>query len=292
MGMNRWGAPFTQVCSSKGGSKENRALVVDVTGKVQLRIHPDKNRIDENWNRGKMPDIRSEVTFFEDTPAATYAKVQVENLDGLPVRYEREFVFVKNRFLATREIVTFEESFQARVAALWNTQNIGPQIGSHWANTFMGAPVGSNGWVDMLTPPADLLVWFAPRDDCRLQVVDRFAEDPRSEACRGQLRYVWEGTADKAQQLVFTQVYYPHRPFRARANTVDPGAVASYGDTLQATAGAACITVLRDHVDVSVLRLEFDKGRVEHVVFNPNEKPVELDAVTTQRAFAYIDTQR
>ena len=48
-----------------------------------------------------------EVTYFEDTPQATYARVRVQNMDGLPVVYEREFVFAKNRFLATREIVTF-----------------------------------------------------------------------------------------------------------------------------------------------------------------------------------------
>jgi hypothetical protein len=85
-----------------------------------------------------MPDIQSEVTFFEDRPDATFARLRVKNVDGLPVVYMREFVFVKNRFLATRETVTFEESFQARVAPLWNTRNIGPQVGAHWANTFMG----------------------------------------------------------------------------------------------------------------------------------------------------------
>jgi len=71
----------------------------------------------------------------------------VDNVDGLPVIYEREFVFVKNRFLATREIVTFEEGFRARVGPLWNTQNVGPQIGGHWANTFIWRPVGNNGQV-------------------------------------------------------------------------------------------------------------------------------------------------
>ena len=62
-----------------------------------------------------MPDIRSEVTQFEDTSEVSFAKVKVYNPDGLPVVYEREFIFVKNRFLATRELVTFEASFHARV---------------------------------------------------------------------------------------------------------------------------------------------------------------------------------
>ena len=88
---------------------------------------------------------------------------------------------------------------------------------------------------------------------------------------------------------MFTQVYYPHRPYRARATTVDPGAKASYGDQLQATAGAAGITVLRDDVEATVLRLEFDKGRVEHVVFNPGGQAIDVEAVKTDRVYAYCN---
>jgi len=289
MGLNRFGAPFTQIVTSKGSSQENRLLVQDLDGTAQRRTHADRLRIDENWSAGTMPDIRSQVTYFEDVPEATYASVRVGNMDGLPVCYEREFVFVKNRFLATREIVTFQESFHARVAPLWNTQNTGPQMGAHWANTFISAPVGANGRTMMKTPPVDLLVWFAPRDDCRLQVVDRFALDPRSADCPAQLRYTWEGRARAGQQLVFTQVYYPHAPYRARASTNNPGAVAVYGDKLQATAGAAGITVLRDDVEASVLRLELDKGRVEFVVFNPGKQNIELGSIKTDRAYAYVE---
>jgi len=290
MGLNRWGAPFTQIVTSKGDSPENRLLIQDLDGTARRQYHADRLRIDENWRQGTMPDIRSEVTYFEDTPRATYARVRVTNMDGLPVTYEREFIFVKNRFLATREIVTFEESFRARVAPLWNTQNTGPQIGAHWANTFLSAPVGDNGRIMMKTPPVDLLVWFAPRDDCRLQVLDRFAQDPRTEACPAQVRYTWEGLPEPGQRLVFTQVYYPHAPYRARASTNNPGAVAVYGDRLQATAGAAGIRVLRDDVDASVLRLEFDKGSIEHVVFNPTEQDVELGPVNTNKPYAYFES--
>ena len=180
MGLNRYGAPFTQIVTSKGSSVENRLLIEDVGGTASRRYHPDTMRIDENWRQGVMPDIRTEVILFEDTPEATYASLRVENVDALPVVYDREFIFVKNGFLATREIVTFEEAFHARVAPIWNTQNVGPQLGAHWANTFISAPVGDNGNRTMKTPPVDLLVWFSPREDCRLAVVDRFLADPRA----------------------------------------------------------------------------------------------------------------
>ena len=185
------------------------------------------------WD-GRPPDIRSEVTYFKDTPQATFARVRVQNTDGLPVVYEREFIFVKNRFLATREIVTFEESFKARVAPLWNTHNIGPQIGSHWANTFIHAPIDDNGNRSLKTPPADLLVWFAPRADCRLQIVDRLESDPRTESCPNQVRYLWEGTPAVGEKLVFTQVYYPHPPYRSRTVSNNPG---SKGSLRQRTPG-------------------------------------------------------
>ena len=294
MGLNRWGAPFTQIVTSKGASVENRLLIEDVNQQVKRRYHPDKLRIDEFWRSGSMPDIRSEMTYFEDTPQATYARVRVQNMDGLPVVYEREFVFAKNRFLATREIVTFEESFKARLAPLWNTHNVGPQIGSHWANTFIHQPVANNGTRSMKSPPLDLLVWFAPRKDCELKVIDRLIDDPRAEACPNQVRYQWEGTPAIGEQLVFTQVYFPHSPYRARAtsNNPNPNARAAYANELQATAHASGIQILKDSPEVSVLRLELAPGQVEWVVFNPEMKPLQIENLQSVSPFLYRSTPR
>jgi len=289
MGLNRWGAPFTQIVTSKGASVENRLLIEDVNQKVNRRYHPDKLRIDEFWRRGTMPDIRSEMTYFKDTPQATYARVRVQNMDGLPVVYEREFVFAKNRFLATREIVTFEESFEARLAPLWNTHNVGPQIGSHWANTFIHQPVANNGTRSMKSPPVDLLVWFAPRKDCELKVIDRLIDDPRAEACPNQVRYQWEGTPAIGEQLVFTQVYYPHSPYRARAtsNNPNPDARAAYANELQATAHASGIQIIKDSSEATVLRLELTPGQIEWIVFNPTGTAIEFAGHNTMDPLLY-----
>lgn len=242
-----------------------------------------------------MPDIRSEVTYFRDTSQATCASVQVLNPDGLPVVYDREFIFVKNRFLATREVVIFEESFHARIARLWNTQNIGPQIGMHWANTFMSAPVANNGGASMKMLPVDLLVWFAPRLDRQLQVVDRMTFDLRTTDCPAQLRYVWEGTPEKGAQKVFTQVYYPHMPycFRTFNRTFNnnPGASGENGQPpLQATAHASGIEVVRDDVEASILKLELEDGRVEYVVFNPGGQKLKVGGTAVTQPFVYRST--
>ena len=289
MGLNRWGAPFTQIVTSKGASVENRLLIEDVNQKVNRRYHPDKLRIDEFWRRGTMPDIRSEMTYFKDTRQATYARVRVQNMDGLPVVYEREFVFAKNRFLATREIVTFEESFEARLAPLWNTHNVGPQIGSHWANTFIHQPVANNGTRSMKSPPVDLLVWFAPRKDCELKVIDRLIDDPRAEACPNQVRYQWEGTPAIGEQMVFTQVYYPHSPYRARATSNDPNpdARAAYANELQATAHASGIQIIKDSSEATVLRLELTPGEIEWIVFNQTGTAIEFAGHITTEPLLY-----
>ncbi len=288
MGMNRYGAPFTQIVTSKGSSEENRLLIQDIDETCARRLHPDKGRIDENWRMGSMPDIRSEVTQFEDTSGVTFAKVKVFNLDGLPVVYEREFIFVKNRFLATRELVTFEASFHARVSPIWNTQNIGPQLGNHWANTFMSAPVADNGRSSMKLPPVDLLVWFAPQEDCRLQVVDRMTFDARTTDCPAQLRYVWEGTPQKGDQKIFTQIYFPHMPYRNRSYNNNPGVQEAEKPTLQNTAYASGIEVIRDDATASILKLAFEEGSSEYVVFNPTEQEISVGGKTVEKAWAYF----
>lgn len=288
MGMNRYGAPFTQIVTSKGSSEENRLLIQDIDETSVRRLHPDKRRIDENWRMGSMPDIRSEVTQFEDTSEVTFAKVKVHNPDGLPVVYEREFIFVKNRFLATRELVTFESSFRARVSPIWNTQNIGPQLGNHWANTFMSAPVADNGRSSMKLPPVDLLVWFAPQEDCRLQVVDRMTFDARTTDCPAQLRYVWEGTPQKGDQKIFTQIYFPHMPYRNRSYNNNPGVQEAEKPTLQNTAYASGIEVIRDDSAASILKLAFEEGSSEYVVFNPTEQEISIGGKTVEKAWAYF----
>jgi hypothetical protein len=62
----------------------------------------------------------------------------------------------------TRQMVTFEETFPARVSPLWNTHNIGLQLGSHRADLFIRQPVGENGTRSTKTAPADLLSRVAP----------------------------------------------------------------------------------------------------------------------------------
>ena len=294
MGLSRWGAPFTQIVTSKGASVENRLQVEDIGGTARRRLHPDKRRIDEFWHAGTMPDIRSEMLALEETPEATYARMRIHHPDGLPVRVEREFLMVRNRFLASREVLEFLEPFEARVAALWNTQNIGPQIGAHWANTFLSHPVGDNGGTSRPTPPVDLLVWFAPHPDRTLRTIDRTVDDPRAEACPNQVRHEWSGRGVPGSPLVFTQAYVPHPPHRPRpvSNNPNPGGKAAYADVLEATAGAAGISVERDDPDTTIVHFDLVPGIRESVLFNPGRAAVSFADRRTDQAWGFVRAPR
>ena len=168
---------------------------------------------------------------------------------------------------------------------MWNTQNVGPQMGATWANTFFTAPRAN---VSLHTPPQDLLVYFTPQPGCRLQVIDRTAADPRAGDVPAQLRYVWRGVTQPGQKLLFTQVYYPHAPSMKKALSNAPGA-ARTADLL-GTAGADGIHVLLDTLETTVLSFTFDPDRAEWVVSNPGGQTVTAGGLSTDARYLYVDT--
>ena len=112
----------------------------------------------------------------------------------------------------------------------------GPQIGSHWANTYMTAPVASNGKISMLTPPADMLVWLAPNPNgvYKLWIEHWKILEPRllpdNPLCL-------EGTPIKGERRHVTQVYYPHGATNFGPRRSNLGARCHDGGHIAATAG-------------------------------------------------------
>jgi hypothetical protein len=279
IGLTRWGALLTQTFSAKGTSDENRLTVEDLGGTAPMRFNTDPALADAYYQTVEIPD-------FQDLRAATFATVQVGDYQGFPIQATREFLFIKNRFLVARDIPEFQEGFLAQVGPVWNTQNIGPQMGDTWANTFFTAPRAMG--VGLRTPPQDLLVYFTPRPGCRLQVVDRTAIDPRAGDVPAQLRYTWRGVTQPGQKLLWTQVYYPHAPTMKKALSNAPGAVRPAD--LLGTAGADGVHVLLDTVEATVLSFTFDPDRVEWVVSNPGGKTVTAGGLSTDARYLYVDT--
>jgi hypothetical protein len=266
LGMTRWGAPLTQTFISKGPSDENRLglVVEDLGGTAPLRFNTDPDLADKYYQHVQIAD-------FHDLRTATFATVTVSNYQGFPIQATREFLFIKNRFLVARDIPEFQEGFLTEVGPAWNTQNVGPQIGATWANTFFTGPQCGN--TILHTPPQDLLVYFTPQPGCRLKVLDHAANKSKTEPMRySQLRYSWRGETQPGQKLLFTQVYYPHAP------------------TLQGSAGADGIHVLLDTLETTVLEFTFDPDRREWVVSNQGGKTITAGDLSTDARYLYLDT--
>lgn len=300
LGLTRYGAPFTQAVSAKGASEENRIAIEDLSGKAMHRYRKNDHYVrGESWSKGGWKGGLSAsaavtVPVFEDLKPATFARVVTTDYLSLPAKSVREFAFIKNRLLLVRDVVEFEESFKARVAPVWNTQNVGPHVGMHWANTFFSAPRGGGSHENPLrTPPYDLLVYFAPQPGCRLQVVDRTAVDARAEPTPAQVRYVWEGDAKAGQKLGFTQVYWPHAPFPSRVKSNMAGARREWiGGELAATAGASGIAMLLDTPAATVARCSLDPDRVEWIACNPAGEKLSVAGFSTDAHFAYVDVSK
>lgn len=296
IGLTRWAAPLTQAISAKGGAEQNRLVIEDLDGTAKRRLKKlPVGVIGETWSRnGESPASRVGVPVFADTALATFATVETSDWEALPVKVGREFAFIKNRFLVVRDVATFEEGFRTRLGSIWNTQNIGPQVGVHFANTFFSQVRGGGSPDNPLNAvPCDLLVWYAPQLDCRLQVIDRTLLDPRTAPVPAQLRYFWEGEAKAGDRRHFTQLYWPHEPYRARVASNAQGAKTEWiGGPHADTAGAGGIETLLDTPETTVLRCSFEKGRVEWIVCNPGGREIKLEGLATDARFAYLDQRQ
>jgi len=99
------------------------------------------------------PDVPTGRKDVEALGAPTPYSVDVERYRFGTTDVRNPACYPIPQYPVTRKIVTFEESSPARVAPVWNTHNIGPPLGSYWANTVMHQPVGENGTCSRKTPP-------------------------------------------------------------------------------------------------------------------------------------------
>jgi hypothetical protein len=77
-------------------------------------------------------------------------------------------------------------------------------------------------------------------------------------------------------------------PYRFRTHNNNPSGSRQIKEpSLKATAHASGITVLRDDVEASVLKLELAEGEVEYIVFNPEGLEMNIGKRTTSQQFAY-----
>ena len=262
LGLVQYGAPFTQTISAKGRSGENRIQVEDVGRTAKLVRNTDPNLMDEYY-------MTVTVKPFSDHRLATHTKVNVTDYMGFRVDLSREFLFVKNRMVLVRDVLVPKDTFRARIAPVWNTQNAGPELGVNWANTFMSIP--SRDHITYLAcPPRDLLVYHAPRPGRRLRIDLRPEKQAQLRIPYG-VRYQYEGIVEPGKHLAFAQVLIPQKP------------------TLTPSDLAGRVATLSDTADLVAFAVETDKGRTEIVMLNTPGAKRSIGGVQTDARQVYLD---
>lgn len=273
LGLERWSAPFAEMASEKFISRENAVHITDLSGTATWlgKKGPQGPRqLPTGW-----AGMETTVPAFSDHALASHARLRVSRYMGFEAAHEREFLFVKNRFVLVRDETLFDDAFRASVGPVWNTQNVGRPRGEHWLNTwFTGHFFQSARLYD--APPWDLLIWYAPRPGATVSV----AEKPEITWANSQLlatRYAWEGDVKPGTRLQFVTVLLPHAPLR------------------DASALAQGIEVLADKPGLAAVKIA-QGSRCELALLNPEGGKIDVGAgaagrlVTDARA-AYLDLE-
>ena len=257
----------------------NVLRVDDPSGKAPRVLNKDRGLADAYYM-----DVR--VAEFTDGPMATYAAVETRDYHGFPMTVRREFFFIKNRFVLVRDTATAREEFAVRLGPVWYTQNVGPQVGPHWANTYFGHPIAMGQKLE--NPPMDLLVYHAPKPDRQLQILDATA-DVRRLNMPLTLRYVWNGVLRPGEKHSFAQLLWPVGPKREAVRSNQPGAA-----TLEQVLGpgaAAGVTVLADSPEQTVWRIRSEADREEWLVLNDAGAAIDVAGLKTDARRLYVDLQ-
>jgi hypothetical protein len=263
LGLTRYGVPFTLSPVSKALTDfQNMTCIEDLSGTAIPVTNTNPNTVDAYYQ---------EVTVepFTDTALATHAVVNVQNFAGFKMTHQREFFFIKNRFVVLRDLSNFADGFLARVGPTWRTQRVS-NAGENWANTFFDAPIGAEN-IRLNALAYDLLVYHAPKAGARLLISqdgklgDNYAYAPV------QVRYAWQGIVGGGAPCAITTVLLPHSPLQRSREL------------------AANIATLLDTPTQTVIRLRVEPKREEWIVLNTAGDAIEVDGLTTDAKQLYLD---
>ncbi|MHB9025886.1 MAG: hypothetical protein ACYC7E_17235 [Armatimonadota bacterium] len=277
IGLEQKSSAMAMMTSEKFVSRENAVRIEDLSGEATYLGQKD-------WKEAKEPPTGydgMEVTVpeFSDHAVASHAVVHVTNYLGFNAAQDREFFFVKNRFIVVRDETTFGDRFTARVGPTWNTQNIGPVSGAHWINTWFSAHWFQNLRI-YTNPPWELLVYHAPKEDRRL-IVDNRLDEKNACDVPYSTRYAWEGKVAPGARVQFVSVLLPHAP------TPKPDLLAAGIEVLHDEPGAAAVAV-RDNSHYALVILNRGGEPFSLEIKGDKKKPVPFAVVETDARQLYL----
>jgi hypothetical protein len=273
IGLERYGVGMTEMASEKFVPCENAVTILDRSGTAAYlgqEGFKDEKKLPLGW-----AEMTSDVPVFSDHELATHARVDVTRYQGYEATQQREFLFVKNRFVLVRDDTAFHDTFRAEVGPFWNTQHIGDIRGTNWINTWFSAHYFDDTLL-FEEQPWDLLVWYAPRENTRLKVMPEKASDGQRRSRILPTQYSWQGDVRPDQRLQFTTLLLPHAPMR------------------DASKLAEGITVLADRPGLAAVQIT-EGSRCEIAVLNPGGTKLELNGapgrVCTDGRAVYVDLE-
>ncbi|MHB9024072.1 MAG: sugar-binding protein [Armatimonadota bacterium] len=203
---------------------------------------------------------------------AAYGAFAVSNFQGFPVTDTREVLLAKNNCLLIKDTVKFTRGFRARLGQAYQLKEVGPAIGDHWVNSYIAIPytrpLADYSLGRWYNNPRDLLIYYAPRADRWLELIDRKAS-LKIQQLPVRARYCWSGAPADGEEVCFTALLLPH----------DPSVAA---DTL-----ARGITVLTDTPDVTIVRV-IGADETSYLILNRAGTLVTADKLRTDARQALV----
>ena len=196
-----------------------------------------------------------------------------------PVRLDRSIVFVNNQFAVVRDVMIPTVACQAQVGQNWVVGNFGPTVGANWVNVWTRNPLSGyyysavptpdgkfTGGAPIFTAQRDLLVWFAPRADGVMQLVQGAGYSWYGHYFQNLANRVWyprTGEWEPGQPQAFTTVLLPHVP------VADPGPLADR------------ISLIKDTPEVTAVQVQDAAGGSRTLALNSSGKTVTVGTLTT-----------
>jgi len=212
----------------------NMVMVEDYEGHPLL--HPAEH-IPGDSSIAAYASEKVRVPHAEEMPNCSFARIEIANYANYKATLRRDVLLAGKRLVVVRDrFVRLEDLRPAAargvplkmyIAPVYNVGHIGPEAGPNWVNTYMGDFVGvrdirPNGpvYTRWKNPRRDLLIYFTPGQNRKLEVFDRRCYDSTTPL-RFMLRQAWRGPVKPRQPVVFTALLIPHEEFSLPSSVAD-----------------------------------------------------------------------
>lgn len=219
-------------------------------------------------------NVLTEATALDLGPVG-YGVIRLERYQGYPATLAREIVFIKDVGVIVKDTLNLSIDLKLRWGSLYRARNVGPDYGSNWINTYLGEWIPLRGlgknaavYTRWHNSPRDLLIYYLPDKDGKLEVVDESGVDKTSPVPL-RVQYTLRQSVKPNTPVYSTTLLLPH----------PPGAAKPLADK---------VNVLLNEPTRTALKFLDAEGGSHFVVINHSGKPVNLPGFQTDGQVACV----